>query len=415
MNLKFYLQGTKDYKKLYVRVYYSKLDICCPTMVLLREQDFDYNKQKSKNLDVNAVIQKLTYKISESWNQSLVSGELINRDWLVSIVNECFNRPKNELKLVNKDHTLYFTSFGLWWIENCSKKWKINPIDYLSESVIGQYSNFLEIVSAYEKESCSRISLTKFTQENMYSIIEYLASKGYKEKTIKRHIGRFRFFANRAKEHGFEVNHTAFSQTYHFRSEKQCDDVYLNQDEVNLICDLKIQGDLELIRDNFVIALYTGLRISDLNLLKIDDINGDYITIIQKKTNNETVIPLHDRLKSVIKKYMGFLPEKVDSVTFNKGIKEVCRIAGIDNIVFGKIYKSETKRKEFGYYPKYKLITSHSARRSFTTNNRGIIPDHTLASISGWSSVSMLKTYDKTEKINNAKQLLDVWNKQDKN
>jgi integrase len=411
MNIKFYLQGTKDFKKLYVRVYFGRLDVCCPTLIVMREADFDINKQKSKNPDINTVMQKLTYKISESWNQKLISGEIIDKKWLSDIVSECFNRPKNELKLVNQDHSIYFTSFGLWWIENHSKKWKIDPVNYLSERIIDQYSNFLNLVIEFEKENQTRIGLLKFSQDDMYSFIEFLFKKGYKEKTIKRHITRFGFFANRSKEHNFEVNQSVFCQKYHFKTDKDCDDVYLNAAEIDLIYALKLEGKLETVRDNFLISLYTGLRISDLNLLETKNIEGDYITITQKKTKVQTVIPLHHRLKEVIEKYMGFLPEKVAPAEFNKQIKVICKMAKIDNLVFGKVYNKDTKRKEFGYYPKYKLIVSHSARRSFISNYIGLIPDQTLASISGWTSSSMLKTYNKKEKINNAKQLLDVWNK----
>ena len=40
--------------------------------------------------------------------------------------------------------------------------------------------------------------------------------------------------------------------------------------------------------------------------------------------------------------------------------KELCRLAGIDQVIKGNKMSSVTKRLTFGMYPKYELITSHT-------------------------------------------------------
>ena len=44
----------------------------------------------------------------------------------------------------------------------------------------------------------------------------------------------------------------------------------------------------------------------------------------------------------------------------DKKIKELSQLAGINQIIKGNKMSSVTKRVEFGKYPKYELITSHT-------------------------------------------------------
>ena len=54
---------------------------------------------------------------------------------------------------------------------------------------------------------------------------------------------------------------------------------------------------------------------------------------------------------------------------------------------------SVTKRVEFGMYPKYELITSHTMRRSFATNYFGKIETPILMEITGHSRESTFLSY----------------------
>ncbi|MFT4643719.1 MAG: hypothetical protein ACI8ZX_000112 [Planctomycetota bacterium] len=53
-------------------------------------------------------------------------------------------------------------------------------------------------------------------------------------------------------------------------------------------------------------------------------------------------------------------PQKNNASVFNKRIKELCQLAGIDQIIKGNKMSSITKRVELGMYPKYELIASHA-------------------------------------------------------
>jgi len=68
-------------------------------------------------------------------------------------------------------------------------------------------------------------------------------------------------------------------------------------------------------------------------------------------------------------------------------------LAGIDQVIRGNKMSSVTKSVEFGMYPKYELITSHTMRRSFATNYFGKIETPILMEITGHSRESTFLSY----------------------
>lgn len=85
--------------------------------------------------------------------------------------------------------------------------------------------------------------------------------------------------------------------------------------------------------------------------------------IIKKaeKTEDESFIPLHNRLKTLLDKYEWNLPRKQIDV-FNSQIREVCKLAGFDKKTKEITYRGA--EKEVIYRPKYEMASSHTARRT---------------------------------------------------
>ena len=80
-------------------------------------------------------------------------------------------------------------------------------------------------------------------------------------------------------------------------------------------------------------------------------------------------------------------------MAFNKQIKIICKIAGIDEVVRGFKNNRNTGRKEVVTAPKYELVTSHIMRRSFASNYYGKIETPLLMNITGHSKESTFLTY----------------------
>ncbi|MGB1019467.1 MAG: hypothetical protein ACPGVF_00020 [Flavobacteriaceae bacterium] len=74
-------------------------------------------------------------------------------------------------------------------------------------------------------------------------------------------------------------------------------------------------------------------------------------------------------------------------------LKEVLRLAGINQKVQGYKFSAKTHRKEWGFFPKYTVITAHYLRRSFATNFFGKIPTPILMQKTGHSKESTFMSY----------------------
>ena len=70
----------------------------------------------------------------------------------------------------------------------------------------------------------------------------------------------------------------------------------------------------------------------------------------------------------VIELLKNKFPRRVSQVIFNKQIKALCKMAGIEELVSGFKNNLKTRRKEIVNAPKYEFVTSHTMSRSFASN-----------------------------------------------
>lgn len=69
------------------------------------------------------------------------------------------------------------------------------------------------------------------------------------------------------------------------------------------------------------------------------------------------------------KKRRGEFPKSMSDQKYNMYIKNVCKLAKLNQKVKGSRKNPKTQRKETGVFEKWELVTSHIGRRSFATNN----------------------------------------------
>ena len=133
---------------------------------------------------------------------------------------------------------------------------------------------------------------------------------------------------------------------------------------------------LDRVRDIFLIGCFTGLRFSDFSKLTRDSIKSNYIEIIPLKTKgvspNPIAIPLLDVAPNIFKKYSNLvgaiLPRVPSNQKMNEYLKEIGELAKINTLVKNPRYNEDNPGEEKPTVPKYSLITTHTARRSFATN-----------------------------------------------
>jgi len=413
MNITFSLQGRKEVKKLLVRIRFSKLDISCSLNIMLTENEWNNDNQSViDNPEVNISIQQLKTDILRSYNKDFCNGILIDKIWLSCVIKSSFNRPKEESKLINPNHTIYFVDFGLCWLENFADDWNVSSKKKMGVPLQNQYKKFISIVSEYESVISERLQLRNIRISDLKSFADYLETEFYQTSTIERHVGRFRFFLNRALEHNIEVSNS-FKQRIYFDKDDDVEGVYLNESEIQKIIDHDFSDnhDLDITKQNFLIGIFTGLRAGDFLNLDTSNMSQGVFKIKTQKTGARVVIPIHPEAKKVIDSNFGNLPPKINKTDFNIHIKTICQICEIDNQIYGKLFDRKRKRKVFGYYKKYQLISSHVCRKSFASLYYGKVEDSVLKSIMGWSKNSnMLSHYNKTSKQEYAEIMHNKWN-----
>lgn len=155
---------------------------------------------------------------------------------------------------------------------------------------------------------------------------------------------------------------------------------------------------MDRIRDMFVLSCNLGQRYSDM--IRIDKPSFDFnkFTIVQQKTGTKAIVDIDkfcvDRkmVYQILEKYNYEAPFKGDISSYNKYLKYLMQHVGLTDEI-----KRESKINgciHTEYIPKYRLIGSHTGRRTFVTINllRGI-PLHELMRASGHTSYSSFQKY----------------------
>jgi len=124
------------------------------------------------------------------------------------------------------------------------------------------------------------------------------------------------------------------------------------------------------------------------------------------KTGELVVIPMNWVMEELTKKYKGHFPKGLTNQDINKELKQIGKEAKINE----KVSLSKTKGglRVDTISEKWKLITTHTARRSFATNMYlAGIPTISIMKITGHKTeVSFLK-YIKISQEDNAYKLLE--------
>lgn len=421
------LRSENNPTKIYARFTNGRtVNFRIPTSLLINPKHWDSKNQKVRNLieipdrdELNSKLSKLKLAIIDDFNRSFSQGELINKEWFENSVAQSLGRPKFESKMVNLDHTIYLTDFATWWLKNEAPEAMTNQGELLDPKTIRHYKILNDIVIKFEGKK--KIVMRDLNTKKINEFSRHLTKVGYAHITASRMMGRFRFFCSKAEGMNLEINKNYLLKTIVIQDKVKYKHPYLNLEEIDRIYnyDFSDNDELDNARDNFIIGLFTGLRVSDfLTKLAPENISDGFIEIETTKTGTFVTIPVHKYIKSILNKRVGFLPLKIRDIDFNEKIKVICRLVGINEVMVGGISKAsidpnnpkkKIRRKIVKDYKKYQLVTSHICRRSFATNLYGKIPNSVLCALGGWSTEAMMTKYIKSTNKDSANELKDYW------
>lgn len=180
------------------------------------------------------------------------------------------------------------------------------------------------------------------------------------------HIRRLKTFLNWAVRMGYNSN-------IQFKAIKAKEIpgtiIYLTEAELQSLYNFNFENPkYARVRDIFCFECFTGLRYSDIELLRREHIHDDFLIKYPKKVKKENeslVIPLAEPAKAIIERYQYLyrpLP-KLSNQKLNKSIKEAAGEAGITTVIEYKDFSGG--KTEILKAAKNKLISSHTGRKTF--------------------------------------------------
>lgn len=241
------------------------------------------------------------------------------------------------------------------------------------------YTTLLYHLKGLETQFRTTIMPHQITDIFWHNFIPYLLNKGLALSSIKKACSQLRTALDWGAKYGAKVAPTFDVVNIPPYCRKQ---IALTPDEVSHIYHFDLSTikrrpqhlkKLEEVRDMFVLSCNLGQRFSDMIRIDRTCFDRNIFFILQQKTGNTARVDI-DRMSidknttyAILEKYDYKSPITTDISNYDKYLKELLRHIG-----FNELIKRETKINghiEVKYEEKWKLIGSHTARRTFATNN----------------------------------------------
>ncbi len=274
----------------------------------------------------------------------------------------------------------------------------------VNERTIKRYRTTQSILLDFSKQYKRPLDFNTIDIDFYKDFNSFMAKvKDYAPATMGKHVSTLKTFLREATENGINTNLKFQSKAFKV-VETESDSIALSEEELNAmyLLDLSNNTRLEKVRDLFIIGANSGFRFSDFTDIKPEDIKKDgtdfILDIIQYKTKNQVVVPLNKVALEILKKYDNQLPPAITNQKFNEYIKEIAQmVEALHEPQTRAITKGGKQFEET--VPKWQLVSSHTARRSFATNayERGT-PTISLMQITGHRTEKSFLKYIKTSK-----------------
>jgi integrase len=283
----------------------------------------------------------------------------------------------------------------------------------ISEGTATTYELVKKVLEDYKNQSPFHIDFETIDLRFYEDFKKYLFRKQFSNNTIGKYFKVLKTILRAAKDHNIQVNDFLDSNKFQVISE-DAENIYLTETELDKIKNLNFDKTkrLDEVRDLFLVGCYTGLRFSNFTAIKTENFTSDgFIEVKQSKSDNKVVIPIKNELRQILEKYQYKLPKAISNQKFNEYIKEIGQmLPELQTEIEVKTTKGGQVKKET--FKKYELISTHTARRSFATNEylneTSIIA---IMSITGHKTEKSFLKYIKLSNRDHAKQIQKQWEK----
>lgn len=136
---------------------------------------------------------------------------------------------------------------------------------------------------------------------------------------------------------------------------------YLTRADLDKLEAVLPQTEAELfVLNEFLVSAWTGMRISDVREVSIENTHGEFLGYVSIKTKIHSVVPMREGIADRIK-WLQENPMSISLAGYNKAIRRLCKRAGITENV--KVFKAGEELDG----PKWQFVSSHTGRITFCT------------------------------------------------
>lgn len=380
---------------------------------------------------IKSKLNRLSLKAQEIKDKAEANGINVTKHYLTEELDGIYKKKEKQVVELPVPET--FVSFFTKIIEKSKDGTRTLPKgkkagQRYTHNAIKNYGITLSAIKRYIEVKLPKNKTLQFSDidKEFYDRFKlFCYTEGKEISTFGGYIKYIKIIMNEAAEQGLHTS-TGHKSSSFLKPSYEADTIYLNWEQIDKIAALDLSDESKFVlhdvpekdnegkvkksangertmlheriyypvlnkcRDLALIGFYTGLRYSDFANLELNSIEDKFIKVKQTKTDTRISIPIMDKLKPVLAKYPEGLPT-LSNTKFNVYIKHVARLSGLVDEVEIKNFKGNQLNTTVS--PLWKLVGSHTCRRSYCTNMfRMGIPTILIQSASGHKSeVSFLK------------------------
>ncbi|MDB5005695.1 MAG: hypothetical protein JWP45_88 [Mucilaginibacter sp.] len=322
-----------------------------PTGERIDATKWDEDKQKVKSsangaIEINNVLQKKRDDVMSIYRNAIAVGT----EPSIKYIREALNG--NKITARKSVFQLYeeFIKSNANFSESTIKKLNTN---------LTHLRNFAKKEGTIEFKYIDDAFISRFERY-------YIQDLQHTNNTIHKNIGNFKWFLKWASKNGYstEIN---LSISGNIRQNEN-EIIALTTDELKAIMNLTLTDFyLSVARDAFLFGCFTGLRFSDIQKLRKEDVEADYINVTIQKTKNYLKVPLSPQAKEILDRYKDtpitaaipvYTGQKV-----NNNLKKIGEQAKLNRLVTTMKYRGSVLLKQTCAL--HEILHFHCSRRTF--------------------------------------------------
>ncbi len=289
----------------------------------------------------------------------------------------------------------------------------------------GTIASFKQTINKFMQFEQAKQKFLDFEDIDLKFYREYnsfLIAQNYSLNSIGKCIKNLKQIILSAEEEGFYINPHIKSKSFKVH-QVAVDSIYLTKEDLKAISNVDLSSHplcYTYARDIFLIGVWTAQRVSDYNNLKKQNIKIETIRtydrdgnisertlktirLVQQKTRKRVTIPCSSELCKILDKYPDEFPHLYDQ-QINIIIRQIGLMAGLNELM--EITSTKGGKVTLHRIPKWKLIQTHTARRTGATLMYLSGMDvYDICKITGHSSVKTLERYIKATELETVRKI----------